>query len=238
MLRFKDVSFRYKGEQRQALSAFSLQVEAGQTVALLGPNGSGKSTALGIAAGWLQASNGVFWADGPRAFLPQAERLAFAFTCLEYVTFGRAPHLPYLAVPGGRDRLIALDSLTMVGMADQAERRITALSGGELQLVRIARALAQEAPYLLLDEPTDMLDPAHAVTVAAAVRSVASSGRGVLLSSHDIVFALAVADQAVLLKDGRMQASGPAADQLTAERLAVLFGVPFAITPLPAPRFD
>ena len=137
-------SYTYKGESRVALAEFSLNVPAGKVVALLGPNGSGKSTALGIGASWLRPTGGSFYANGGRAFLPQTERLAFSFSCLEYVVFGRAPHLPYLAVPTSRDHDIAAAALQTVGMADRTHRRITTLSGGELQLVRIARALAQE----------------------------------------------------------------------------------------------
>ncbi len=232
------VSYCYKGEPKAALAEFSLTVPAGKVVALLGPNGSGKSTALGIGASWLKPTGGSFAASGGRAFLPQTERLAFSFSCLEYVVFGRAPHLPYLAVPTSRDRDIAATALQTVGMEDKANRRITTLSGGELQLVRIARALAQEAPFMILDEPTDMLDPAHVVAVGQAICAIAAAGGGVLLSTHDIAFALAVADSVALLKDGFLMATGPAATTLTSENLAALYGVPFSVKAVPTPVFE
>ena len=236
-MEYKRVSYTYKGESKAALSEFSLIVPAGKVVALLGPNGSGKSTALGIGASWLKPVSGDFAASGGRAFLPQTERLAFSFSCLEYVVFGRAPHLPYLAVPTSRDHDIAAAALQAVGMADKTHRRITALSGGELQLVRIARALAQEAPFMILDEPTDMLDPAHVVAVGQAIRAIAEAGGGVLMSTHDIAFALSVADSVALLKNGFLMATGPADSTLTSENLAALYGVPFSVKAVPTPVF-
>ena len=167
----------------------------------------------------------------------RSERLAFSFSCLEYVVFGRAPHLPYLAVPTSRDHDIAAAALQTVGMAEQTHRRITALSGGELQLVRIARALAQEAPFMILDEPTDMLDPAHVVAVGQAIRGIAEVGGGVLMSTHDIAFALSVADSVALLRDGFLMATGPGATTLTSENLAALYGVPFSVKAVPTPVF-
>lgn len=236
-MEYSQVSYTYKGEPKAALLEFSLNVPAGTVVALLGPNGSGKSTALGIGASWLRPTGGTFCASGGRAFLPQTERLAFSFSCLEYVVFGRAPHLPYLAVPTSRDKDIASAALQTVGMADRTQRRITTLSGGELQLVRIARALAQEAPFMILDEPTDMLDPAHVVAVGQAIRSIAASGGGVLLSTHDLAFALSVADTVALLKDGHLMATGSAAATLTSGNLAALYGVPFSVKAVPTPVF-
>ncbi|GAB1455160.1 ABC transporter ATP-binding protein [Spirochaetota bacterium] len=232
---FTDVSYRYKGESDDALSGLNPTVEPGRAMALLGPNGSGKSTALGIGSGWLHVGSGRIEAQGSVAFLPQSERLAFSFSCLEYVLFGRAPHLPYLAVPAGEDEEKAMASLGLVGMSDKAERRITALSGGELQLVRIARALAQEAAYVLLDEPSEMLDPAHVATVGEAVRNLVNSGVGVLFSTHDLAFALACADDVAMLRSGRLLGVGPTAQTLSCEAMGVLYGTTFILRSLPTP---
>lgn len=232
---YDGVSYRYRGEPADALTDLTLEVAPGGVTALLGPNGSGKSTALGLGADWLKASSGRVDRRGGAAFLPQSERLAFSFSCLEYVCFGRAPHLPYLAVPGDGDRDKALAALAAVGMEAKASRLITAISGGELQLVRIARALAQEAPFAILDEPTDMLDPAHVASVAAVLRRLAASGVGILLSTHDLAFALAVADRAALLKGGRLLRAGPTAEVLTCDGLSELYGTPFRMVPVPVP---
>lgn len=234
-MEFVDVSYRYRGEPEDALSGFSLKLSPGRAMALLGSNGSGKSTVLGLGAGWLRATSGTVSCAGPVAFLPQTERLAFSFTCMEYVSFGRAPHLPYLAVPSGADRDKAQAALVEVGMGAKSGRRITALSGGELQLVRIARALAQEAAYVLLDEPSDMLDPAHVATIGRAIRRLADSGAGVLFSTHDLAFALSCADETAMMRAGRLGSVGPAAATLTCEALGELYGTPFGFMSLPVP---
>lgn len=234
-MEFVDVSYRYKGEPEDALTGFSLRLQPGCAMALLGSNGSGKSTVLGLGAGWLHASSGEIACRGPVAFLPQTERLAFSFTCIEYVSFGRAPHLPYLAVPSSADTDKAQAALVEVGMGPKSGRRITALSGGELQLVRIARALAQEAAYVLLDEPSDMLDPAHVATIGRAIRRLADAGAGVLFSTHDLAFALACADETALMRAGRLSVVGPTAATLTCEALGELYGTPFGLQSLPTP---
>ncbi|MBN1520437.1 MAG: ABC transporter ATP-binding protein [Spirochaetales bacterium] len=235
MIEFANASYRYKGEPRLAVDGLSLRALPGRVLALLGPNGSGKSTALGMAAGWLKPCSGTVSREGRAAFLPQSERLAFSFTCCEYVTFGRAPHLPYLGVPGGRERELALRALDSVGMGAFAKKRITALSGGELQLVRLARALVQDSAWVILDEPTDMLDPAHVAAVGAVVRDMARAGKGVLVSTHDLYFALASADDAALIKAGRLLSHGPTAATLEPGRLSELYGVTFELRQVPAP---
>ncbi|MBN2874729.1 MAG: ABC transporter ATP-binding protein [Spirochaetales bacterium] len=234
-MRFEDVSYRYKGESSMAVAGFSMELKQGSVVALLGPNGSGKSTVLGMGAGWLRASSGSVQQDGSVAFLPQTERLAFAFTCVEYVSFGRAPHLPYLALPSRDDEERSLGALAAVGMENRARRRITALSGGELQLVRIARALVQEASYVLLDEPSDMLDPAHVATIGTTIRRLADSGVGVLLSTHDLGFAIDTADEAVLMREGTILATGRVAEALECAALGELYGTPFRMASIPTP---
>ena len=235
MLTLSDIAYRYPDAAKPVLTGFSLRLEAGRVRGLLGPNGAGKSTVLGLAAGWLKPDRGQRICAVQTAWLPQAERLSFAFTCLEYVLFGRAPHLPYLAVPQGDDEAAALIALERAGMADKADRRITTLSGGELQLVRLARCIAQQAPVLLLDEPTDMLDPAHVVQVADIIRQLAGDGCAVLLTTHDIHFALACADDASLLRDGSSLADGPAAAVLDCANLERAYGVPFRQQPVPTP---
>ncbi len=234
-MEYSGVSYRYKGEGADAVRHFSLVLQPGRVVALLGPNGSGKSTVLGLGARWLEPTNGTIQRSGRAAYLPQSERLAFAFTCVEYVTFGRAPHLPYLSLPSNLDTAKARAAIEAVGMGSRADRQISALSGGELQLVRIARALVQEASTVLLDEPSDMLDPAHVAAIAGKIRCLAGSGIGVLFSTHDMAFALACADDAALLKDGALVRFGPTEDVLSPSSLGSLYDTPFALSQVPTP---
>lgn len=237
MLELKAVSYRYPDSPQPVLENFSLRLDSGRIHALLGPNGAGKSTVLGLATGALQAQTGSRTCSSRPAWLPQTERLSFSFTCLEYVLFGRAPHLPYLGLPKIDDEAQALAALTQTGMADKKQRRIISLSGGELQLVRLARCIAQDAAIIILDEPTDMLDPAHVVQVAGIIRQLAAAGRTLLFSTHDIGFALACAEQALLIKNGRLLGEGPAAKILEPGLLEQTFGVSFKLQALPVPRF-
>jgi iron complex transport system ATP-binding protein len=234
-MEYKGVSYRYKGEAGDAVRDFSLALVPGRVVVLLGPNGSGKSTVLGMGARWLKPGSGTIRRSGRAAYLPQSERLAFSFSCVQYVAFGRAPHLPYLSLPSNLDLDRAREAIESVGMGSRADRQISALSGGELQLVRIARALVQEASTVLLDEPSDMLDPAHVAAIAGKIRSLADSGIGVLFSTHDLAFALACADEAALLKDGTLVHFGPTEDVLSPASLGSLYGTPFAMSQVPTP---
>lgn len=234
MLELERVDFRYPNARALSLRSFSMRAERGSICALVGPNGAGKSTALGLAVGWLKPLSGAVRVDGAAAFLPQSERLAFAFSCLEYATFGRAPAVPYLASPSRKDRELAMAALERVGMAGKKDHPITALSGGELQLVRLARALAQDAPWLVLDEPSEALDPAHAASLCLMLRELAEGGKGIVLSTHDLALALAVADRAILIRDGACFDEGPSGQVLSPEKLSSLFGVEFTMERVPS----
>ena len=232
---------------REAVAGASLELSPGGSLALLGPNGAGKSTLLGLAAGRHAPSDGKAELDGralrdidPRArarriaVLPQFERLPFNYGCLDLVLLGRAPHLPALSLPGPADEERALDALGRLGLEAFADRPLDSLSGGELQLVRIARCLAQEADYLLLDEPGSMLDPANARLVADALRGIAASGTAVLFSSHDAAFAAHAATGALLMRGGSVVASGPSRAVLVPELLEAAFGLPFLPATFPS----
>jgi iron complex transport system ATP-binding protein len=244
----ESVSFRYRGAPRAALEGVSFSLEAGKVFAVVGPNGSGKSTLLGLASGRLRPSAGRALFGGAElssyapsaraarvAALPQSERVAFDFSCTEFVLFARAHKRSPFAAPGPADVAAAFAALEALGVGELAERPVTELSGGEFQLVRLARCVAQEAALLVLDEPTAMLDPAHTLAVASAVRSIASSGKAVLLATHDLGFASAIADRALVLRAGLPVAE---ADPGRAFGLGVLeraFGVAFESRSAPVP---
>ena len=243
MIELRAVSFRYRAADRPALSEVSFSVPAGAACALLGPNGSGKSTVLRLVSGWQEPEAGTLSrlpAGGAAvAYLSQLERLPFHFSCLEYVLLGRAPHLAPLALPGPRDEAAALAALGEVDLAGFEGRPVTALSGGELQLVRLARCLAQEASILLLDEPSAMLDPAHACRVAQALRRLHARGTTLLFSTHDLDLAAGLATEAVLLKEGRVVRAAAIGEALRPESLSAVYGVEFRadgrFTARPAP---
>ncbi|MBL8967470.1 MAG: ABC transporter ATP-binding protein, partial [Spirochaetaceae bacterium] len=188
-LELRRAGYRWPGGAL-ALDDATIGLEPGRVLAILGPNGAGKSTLLGLASGRLEPSGGEALLDGKAirawerralarrlAHLPQVERLAFNYPVLDFVLLGRAPHVPSLAQPGPADLERAAAALAELGLSALADRPVAELSGGELQLVRLARCLAQEAAYLLLDEPSTMLDPANARRLADELKRLAESGR-------------------------------------------------------------
>ncbi len=248
MLEFDNVSFRYPEGARDAVRGVTLRVGMGTIFSLLGPNGSGKSTLLLAALGWIRPRTGEVRVDGRPvqahsrgelarrvAYLSQIERVSFSFECLEYVLLGRAPHLAPLAEPDRADEEKAYAALELLGHGAFARRHVTALSGGEFQLVRIARCLAQESPLILMDEPTAALDPANTLRVADALRALAASGKTVVFSTHDAALASYASRETALVRDGRLLASGPAGDILTPEHLSGAFDLPFGLSRIPSP---
>lgn len=251
MLEYRDVCLRYPEGDRDAVANFNLTVPEGSVLALLGPNGSGKSTLLLAALGWMRPRSGKVFLSGRDlgswpvrerawavAYLSQMERISFTYECLEYVLLGRAPHLAPLAEPDARDEQRARAALGALGIESFARRHVTALSGGELQLVRLARCLVQEAPLVLLDEPTAALDPANALRVADALASLARRGRTVVFSTHDAALAAYAADSTALVREGELLAFGPSAEILTSELLSRAFSIPFGPSGAPSAFVD
>ncbi len=227
------------GHSRLALGApLSLTIAPGEVLCLLGPNGCGKTTLFRTLLGLLPPIAGQVELCGQPlhlqdrnararqlAYVPQSAPLAFAWRVQELVAMGRAAHLGLLATPGPADEDIALECLHELGIAALATRTVNTLSGGERQLVLIARALAQRAQLLVMDEPTASLDFGNQLRILDTVRSLADKGMGVLLSTHQPQHALQVADRIALMAHGTLQAVGPAHQIATPERLAQLYGV-------------
>jgi iron complex transport system ATP-binding protein len=236
------VSYRYPGAPTAAVRGVDLRVGEAEFVALLGPNGSGKSTLLRLLLGALAAEEGSILFGGrplgewPRQELArrigvvtQAEELAFPLTVLELVSMGRYPHLGPWRREGERDRRAIERALAWCEVADLAGRSVLELSGGERQRARLARALAQEARTLVLDEPTASLDMAHEMTLFEMLAQLARDGVTVLAVTHNINIAARYAHRLVLLDHGRVVADGPAAAVLTRETIEAVYGWPVAI---------
>jgi len=236
-LRLRGVTVRF-GE-RLALHDVDLEVPRGQLVALTGPNGSGKTTLLRAALGFLAPEAGSVELFGNEvlslsvaerarriAWVPQEENPREDAQLLDYVLYGRYAHLGWLQGETARDRDAALRALRAVGLEERAGDGILSVSGGEKQRAILARALVQEAPLVLLDEPTSHLDIAHQLDFLTRVREL-SRERGVTVVSalHDLNLAARFSDRIVVLSRGRRVADGVPADVLSEELLARVWGV-------------
>jgi iron complex transport system ATP-binding protein len=168
------------------------------------------------------------------AVVPQREETTFPMRVRDYVALGRYPHLGLWRAPDARDQEAVNDALNQSGVGDLADRTTDALSGGEWQRVRIARALAQHAPALVLDEPTTFLDVAHEMAIFELLASLARSGLAILLVSHQLNLLARFADTIVLLDHGKIAVSGRPNDVMKAERLESIYGWPLVITRDPA----
>jgi iron complex transport system ATP-binding protein len=234
MIELRDVSVRLGATE--ALRGISFAVERGSWVSLIGPNGAGKTTAIRALCG-LVAYEGEVFVDGVEArvrgrrglarlcaFVPQIPETPPELTVAEYVLLGRTPHLGYFGVEGDGDRLAAARALERLELLDFTQRPLGSLSGGELQRVVLARALAQEAPVLLLDEPTTALDLGRQQQVLELVDALRGDHLTVVSTMHDLTLAGQYADRLVLLDRGSVVAEGSAADVLSVPNVASYYG--------------
>jgi manganese/iron transport system ATP-binding protein len=208
-------------------------VEAGESVALIGPNGAGKSTLLKAILGLVPVVRGsITVLGGPPgarrrqvAYVPQADTLdaEFPVTAGQVVLMGRYPGVGWVRRPGRADRQAAADALAEVGLADHARERFGTLSGGQRQRVLLARAIAQRARLLLLDEPFNGIDTASEELLLAALRRLREDGAAVVVSTHDLALAHLFCDEVCLLNRHQF-AFGPVATTLTPELLRATYG--------------
>jgi iron complex transport system ATP-binding protein len=241
LLDVRDASVRIGGTT--ILEDAAIAVDAGELVALVGPNGAGKSTLARSAAGLQRLSSGaVTWAGEDvarlrgrrlariRAFMPQRARVPQGVLVREAVALGRAPHIGPLQRLGRPDHDAIDRAMHSANVVELSDRSLVTLSGGELQRVQIAVALAQQPRALIADEPTAHLDLGATAGVARLLRGLAAGGLAVLLVAHDLALTAAVADRAVVLSHGRSIATGAPADVLTPEMLARVWHVDAALT--------
>jgi iron complex transport system ATP-binding protein len=225
-----------------------LRLEAGEIVALLGPNGSGKTTLFRTILGALRPTGGEVRVDGqstatwPRsrlarwlAYVPQAHAGFFPFSALDVVLMGRTAHLRAFAVPSRRDREIAQEALDQLGVAGLAPRVFTELSGGERQLVLVARALAQAPRVLLMDEPAASLDFGNQIRLLEEVSALRQQGIAILMSTHHPDHARRVADRVVLMKRGVKVGEGPPSTLLAPDVVAGLYDIDVGRLPVAWP---
>ncbi|MEM1385577.1 MAG: ABC transporter ATP-binding protein [Pseudomonadota bacterium] len=227
----KDLSVDLAG--RRVLERVELTVAPGDCVGLIGPNGAGKSTLMRAALGILPAAKGSSsLAALPRreralaaAWLPQAREIAWSMTVKEIVSLGRAPYRRPGRTFGPADEVAVARAMRETDVTRFADRNSRQLSGGEQARVLLARALAQEAPLLLADEPVAGLDPAHQIAAMEVFAAYARRGGAVIAALHDLGLAARWCSRLVLLNRGLIVADGPPSEVLTAPRLAEVYGI-------------
>ncbi|MCL5429259.1 MAG: heme ABC transporter ATP-binding protein [Chloroflexi bacterium] len=245
MLSAKSLHLAYGG--KVVLRSEDLKLDRGELLGLIGPNGSGKTSLIRSFSGVLKPISGSIHLDNKNlvefseqerarqiAVVPQSAQLPPAFTVFECVALGRTPHLNWLGRLGPRDLEQIQKAMQSSEVSHLSDRRMGELSGGEQQRVLLARALAQDCPILLLDEPTAHLDLHHQVSLLSLVSRMAhKQNLAVLVAMHDLNLAALYADRLVLLVDGRIRASGTPAEVLTTETLQSAYQIPLHVHPNP-----
>lgn len=228
----------FRRQDHTILDGVDLTIAPGEFCALIGPNGSGKSSLLRVLAGLWSAAQGEVTLDGVPlsrvkrselarrvSLVPQDTRIDFGFTVEEIVATGRYPHRGRFDRETADDRRRVDEALELCDVAHLRKRCVTTLSGGERQRALIARSLATDAEYVLLDEPTASLDVEHSIGVLDLCRSLAESGRAIVLATHDLSAAATCAHSVAVVSAGRLVADGPRDAVLTTRVIEQVFGV-------------
>jgi iron complex transport system ATP-binding protein len=223
-------------------SHLDISLRPGEVLALLGPNGGGKTTLLKTLLGLLPPKGGEVQLGGRPltsytarerarhiAYVPQSHAATFAFDVETIVLMGRTAHGTLFSRPSPADRVVAIHMLERFGIAHLADRPYTNISGGERQLTLLARALAQEPQFVVLDEPTASLDFGNQGRVMQEIRTLGASGHGVLFTTHDPNHAMRAADRAFLLRQGVRIADGEVRTVLNRAQLEALYSAKLAV---------
>lgn len=247
MIEFRDIVVQYPGAPAPAVKGVSLTARAGEITAVVGPNGSGKSTLVRVLLGRQRSQRGEVFVGRRRrsemdqralaravAIVPQREEPAFPMKVREYVALGRLPHAGAWRGETPDDRAAVERAVIRTGVNEFLDRATDELSGGEWQRVRVARALAQEAPALVLDEPTTFLDIAHEMALFELAASLAAAGLALLLVSHQLNLVARFATTMILLDRGIVAASGSPGVVMDAHTLERVYEWPLVITRDPA----
>ena len=236
LIEARGLSFRLGG--REILRNVDLALRPGDCAALLGPNGAGKTTLLRALLGFLRPDSGEVRLDGRPllgqnrrdiakriAYVPQAHAPTFPYSVREIVSMARAPSAGWGSRLRPEDEAAVDKAMTRLGLIAFAERSYAALSGGERQAVLVARALAQGASILLMDEPSSSLDLGQQARLMRLLGALAAEGRAILMSTHQPELALAWFNRAVVVRQGEVLADGPPREVLSADLLSRLYGV-------------
>jgi iron complex transport system ATP-binding protein len=243
MLEIKDIHFKHRLPDPEVLRGVSFRVEGGHMTTLLGPNGSGKTTLFKCIAGLWQHHEGTITCNGSDitslspeqraqilAVVPQEHEPPFPYSVFDAVLMGRASHVSLFSSPSPRDYEETEKAIETLGLSHLKERPYTKLSGGERQLVLIARALAQEAPLLLLDEPTSHLDFRNQIVILNKVREIVrQKGLTALMTLHDPNLAMQFSDTVVMINGGHIISQGMPQTVLTGDNLKKMYGIDVSV---------
>lgn len=236
-LKAENIHFGY--DKTEVLHGLSFEINEGDFLFLLGPNGSGKTTLFKCLLGLYRPSQGSVTVGGEDihsmspsalakkiAYIPQAHHPSFNYTVLEAVTMGRTAYIKHNSSPSAEDTALALAALEKLGISYLKDKGYAHISGGERQLVLIARALAQQSRILVMDEPTSSLDYGHQVKVLSVVKQLAEEGYTVVISSHNPEHAFLFGSKVLMMKNGTLVAMGDPHSTLTQELLQNIYEVP------------
>ncbi len=242
-IRAQNVGFSY-GE-RKVLESVDFEARPNELLSLLGPNGVGKSTLFRCILGTLPHYSGSIQIGGEEArtltpkelakriaYIPQAHYPTFNYSVFDTVLMGTAHHLPVSASPGEKEYARAEDALRQMGISHLSERGYSRLSGGEQRMVLMARALAQDTPILLMDEPTANLDFGNQIRVMEKMRALSGAGYTVVQTTHNPEQSFQFSDRILAMKDGRVVACGTPKEIVTSELLRELYGVDIRVESL------
>lgn len=241
MLEVKNLEFYYK-KDKPVLRDVSFALDRGDILCLLGPNGTGKTTLLSCLLGLRRAKSGEILIDGAAlsslsakqrsrlmAYVPQATALSFSYEVREVAMMGRVSHLRSGAAHSRKDWEIVDSALEKLEISHLASRRFPELSGGEKQMVLVARALVQQAEYLIMDEPTASLDYGNQIRVLRTIHMLAHEGYGILMTSHNPAHAFLACTKTLLMREGYVMRSGEPDATVTTESLTQLYATPVAV---------